>query len=278
MQEIILVSIWERKRRGRYQQPAPLVGGLLVARSRSSIILSHMYIGANYIKPFQKRSDQIQQIKATLRYNAHRPTLEGAKGARQLFGWDGELDKNQAYEMIDEAERGTRYWRFKISPDPKTENPEKNVDLREVTTRIMQELQERKGKLEFIAVVHDDHSPIDHIHAIVIFKERMEAKDYAVLRQVGREACLSQQQGREQIQEFLKQLQQVQYRLNTRTIEHTQPPIGMAGGRARRVRKAKEPTLPCPQGGMHSMIRLKTGKWWCPTHKRVQEQSAGLSL
>jgi hypothetical protein len=71
-----------------------------------------MYIGANYIKPYQKRSVQIQQIKATLRYNAHRPTLEGAKGARQLFGWDGELDKNQAYEMIDEAEKGTRYWRF----------------------------------------------------------------------------------------------------------------------------------------------------------------------
>jgi hypothetical protein len=235
-----------------------------------------MYIGANYIKPYQKRSDQIRQIKAALRYNAHRPTLEGARGARQLFGWDGELDKNQAYEMIDAAQCGTRYWRFKISPDPKTENPEKKVDLRDVTTKIMGKLQERKGRVEFIAVVHDDHSPINHIHAIVLFKDRMEAKDYVVLRQVGRQACLSQQQGRERVQEFLKQVQQVQ-----RPIAPLSPsyrPIGMVGGRAKRMRKAREPTLPCSQGGMHSMVKLKNGKWWCPTHKRVQEQSAGLSL
>jgi hypothetical protein len=82
--------------------------------------------------------------------------------------------------MIDAAQRGTRYWRFKISPDPKTENPEKKVDLRDVTTKIMGKLQERKGRVEFIAVVHDDHSPINHIHAIVIFKDRMEAKDYSI--------------------------------------------------------------------------------------------------
>jgi hypothetical protein len=241
-----------------------------------------MFIGANYIKPFQKRSVQIQQIKDTLRYNTHRPTLEGDRRARKLFGWDGELDKNQAYKMIDEAERGTRYWRFKISPDPKTENSEKNVDLREVTTKIMQKLQERKGKIEFIAVVHDDHSPIDHIHAIVIFKERMKGKDYALLRQVGREACLSQQKDRKQVQEFLKQFQQVQYRVNTRTIEHAHTPIGMAGGKERRIRKAREPTLPCPQGGMHSMVKLSDERYWCPVHEKVyertQEQSTGLSL
>lgn len=239
-----------------------------------------MYIGANYIKPYQKRSVQVQQIKAALRYNAHRPTLEGKRNARQLFGWDGELDKNQAYKMIDEAERGTRYWRFKISPDPKTENPEKNVDLRKVTTKIMGKLQERKGKIEFIAVVHNDHSPIDHIHAIVIFKQRMEAKDYELLRQVGREACLSQQKTRKQVQKYFKQFQRVQYSLNTRSIEHVHTPIGMAGWRARWVRKAREPTLPCSQGGMHSMVKLKDGSgiWWCPIHKKVQEQSMGLSL
>jgi hypothetical protein len=236
-----------------------------------------MFIGANYIKPFQKRSVQIQQIKATLRYNAHRPTLEGERGARQLFGWDGELDKNQAYEMIDEAERGTRYWRFKISPDPKTENPQKNVDLREVTTRIMGELQERKGKVEFIAVVHNDHSPIDHIHAIVIFKERMEAKDYMALRQVGREACLSQQKGREQVQEFLKQFQQVQRPIAPLSTSYR--PIGMAGGRAqherqpvghRRVRQPRRTCLNCQVN--QSMVQLRNGKYWCTHCKQVEKQ------
>jgi hypothetical protein len=237
-----------------------------------------MYIGTNYIKPFLKRDVQKQKIKANLRYITHRPTLEGVKGARQLFGWDGELDKNQAYEMIDAAERGTRYWRFKISPDPKTENPKRNVDLRDVTTKIMGELQERKGKVEFIAVVHDDHSPINHIHAIVIFKERMEAKDYAILRQIGRQACLSQQQGRKQMQKFLQQFQQAQRSITPLPTSYR--PIGMAGGRVRRMRKAREPTLPCSQGGMHSMVKLKgeTEKYYCPVHKKVYEQSAGLSL
>lgn len=240
-----------------------------------------MYIGANYINPYQKRSAQKQQIKAALRYNAHRPTLEGKKGARQLFGWDGELNKNQAYEMIDGAQQGTRYWRFKISPDPKTENPDKKIDLWDVTRKIMGELQERKGKVEFIAVVHDDHSPIDHIHAIVIFKERMEAKDYAILRNIGREACLFQQQGREQVQEFLKQFQQRQsYQLQRPFIQR---PIGMAGGRAKHERQShrrlRSPRRTCPTCEVReSMVKMKNGKYWCTHCEKVQEQSVGLSL
>ena len=241
-----------------------------------------MYIGTNYIKPYLKRDVQIQQIKANLRYITHRPTLEGDRGARQLFGWDGDASKNQGYQIIDTAGKGTRFWLFKISPDPKTENPEKKIDLRKMTMRIMVELRERKGNVEFIAVIHNDHSDIPHVHAIVIFKERLEVQDLKALRDVGRGAALSQQKNRILVQKYLRHLHFLHtYHTPQRLIDR---PISMAGGRA--IRKPRQQALACPNGMGHETVKLKSGKSWCRSCEQVLdrssaqvvEQSAGLSL
>jgi hypothetical protein len=233
-----------------------------------------MYIGTNYIKPFLKREIQKQQIKAHLRYITHRPTLEGDRGARQLFGWDGDTSKNQGYQIIDTAKKGTRFWRFKISPDPKTENPEKKIDLRKLTMQVMVELQERKGNVDFIAVIHNDHSDIPHVHAIVIFKERLEVKDLKALRDVARGAALSQQKNRILVQEYLKYLRFLQY--YQRPQRFVDRPIGMAGGYA--APKGRQQALACPNGMRHETVKLKSGKSWCRSCEQVLEQSAGLSL
>jgi hypothetical protein len=235
-----------------------------------------MYIGTNYIKPYLKRDVQKQQIKANLRYISHRPTLEGDRGARQLFGWDGDTSKDQGYQLIDTAGKGTRFWRFKISPDPKTENPEKKIDLRKLTMRVMVELRERKGHAEFIAVIHNDHSDIPHVHAIVIFKERLEVKDLKALRDVARESALSQQKGRKQVQEYLKYLRFRQnYQMSQQFVDR---PIGMAGGHAKQTLepffRVSVPKYFCQEYGMKQFKRFAR----CPNCGAERERYAGLSL
>jgi hypothetical protein len=100
-----------------------------------------MVIRLNFVRHFEK-----QKIKATIRYNSHRRGRDGEKMSRQNFGWDRDLEKDEIYQMIDTAPKGTNFFRFKINPDPKTENPAKNLDLRDLTIKFMLKLQELKGQ------------------------------------------------------------------------------------------------------------------------------------
>jgi hypothetical protein len=68
-------------------------------------------------------------IKASIRYIEHRPGKDGEKVTRELFGSDGVITRNQAYQMIDEAEKGTAFFRIVISPDPAKEDTEKDLHL-----------------------------------------------------------------------------------------------------------------------------------------------------
>src|SRR3954465_10175026 len=68
-------------------------------------------------------------IKATLRYNAHRKGKDGEDITRPNFGWENEIDKLSAYELIDMAEKGTVIFHFKISPAPKKKNPKGDLNL-----------------------------------------------------------------------------------------------------------------------------------------------------
>src|SRR5712691_3927097 len=81
--------------------------------------------------------------KASIRYIEHRPGKDGEKITRNLFGIDGLLGRWQAYRMIDEAEKGSYFFRFVISPDPKGEDTERDLHLREITERTMNALEER---------------------------------------------------------------------------------------------------------------------------------------
>src|SRR5512147_77048 len=59
------------------------------------------------------------KIKATIRYIVHRPTRTDKRITRALFGQDGALDRKQAYQLIDQAPKGTFFFRLVISPDAK---------------------------------------------------------------------------------------------------------------------------------------------------------------
>jgi hypothetical protein len=147
--------------------------------------------------------------KAALRYIQHRPGREGEKVKRELFGIDGVMERQQAYRMIDDAEKGSVFFRLVISPDPATEDTEKDLRLNEITAQAMTYLEEHLQKaVLYVAAEHDDHAPHRHVHIIAMVKGRLNTQDFQALRQTATEAALLQRQERDQAREQQQQQQE----------------------------------------------------------------------
>jgi hypothetical protein len=81
------------------------------------------------------------------------------------------MDRGQAYQMIDEAKKGTVFFRFVISPDPQTEDTERDLHLQDITAQTMVHLEDRLGKpVSCIAAEHDDHAPHRHVHVMALVR------------------------------------------------------------------------------------------------------------
>src|SRR4051794_39089761 len=107
--------------------------------------------------------------KAAVRYIENRPGRDGARIVRALFNADGKVQRGDAYTMIDQANKNSYFFRLVISPDPKREDSDKNLSLREITERAIQSLEDRfQQPLQWVAAVHADHTDTRHIHAIAI--------------------------------------------------------------------------------------------------------------
>jgi hypothetical protein len=136
--------------------------------------------------------------KASIRYIEHRPGKDGAKITRTLFGSDGLLGRQQVYRMIDEAEHGSYFYRFAISPDMKTEDTLRDLSLREITEATMQKLEDRfQRHLLWAAATHDDHAPHRHVHLLAIVPGRLDVQDFKDLRQTATDAAVEQRRHRD---------------------------------------------------------------------------------
>jgi hypothetical protein len=164
-------------------------------------------VKANYCK---RDNDARGRAKATVRYITHRRDLEGRKVTRDLFGFDGNLSKQSAYRMIDEAPtKGRYYYRVILSPDPRREDRYKDLDLRSLTIATMLKLEERYGKsIQFVAAIHDDHASHRHVHALVILNGRkLTRADFASLRDYARNRSLTQRRYKDRVarREYLQE-------------------------------------------------------------------------
>jgi len=107
------------------------------------------------------------KAKAHLRYITHRPGRDHARTTRVLFRQDGQTDKEWAYRLIDSATRGATFFKLVLSPDPKTEDKHKDLDLWRIATTTLRSLAECLGKpLSFVGVTHNDHTPNRHVHVL----------------------------------------------------------------------------------------------------------------
>jgi hypothetical protein len=140
--------------------------------------------------------------KAYIRYIQHRKGLDGRKATRELYGPDGALARLAGYQMIDQAVKGTAFFRIIINPDPKTEDTHKDLSLSEITSQTMQTLAQRvRRDVPYIAATHADHTPLHHVHILACVTGRLTTQDLQALRQTATQAAREQRSERDMAQE-----------------------------------------------------------------------------
>src|SRR3954447_21163523 len=124
-----------------------------------------------------------QAIKASVRYYTHRPTIEGIRGTRELFGKERLLTKKEVYAWVNRQRPGTYFYRLVLSHDPKLEDTGRDLPLQNLTRKALTKFALRRADLTgFAAVCHTDHSAVRHVHVIAAFSRKLSKADLASLR------------------------------------------------------------------------------------------------
>jgi hypothetical protein len=115
--------------------------------------------------------------------------------------------------MIDEAGHGTIFFRIVISPDPQKEDTKRDLYLWQITEHTILTLEERLRKhVPFIAVEHNDHTDIRHVHVLACVKARIEKPDLKALRDAATKASLNQRRERDLAREAkTREIEEVQW-------------------------------------------------------------------
>jgi hypothetical protein len=125
-------------------------------------------------------------IKAHLRYIVHRPGKEREKLTRELFHHNYlSVTKQYAYDLINNAPKGTVFYKMTINFHPLKEDTHKDLDLQHITSLTVREMQLRLGRIvPFIATIHDGHAQtqLRHIHAICLVQGRLSKEEFVKLR------------------------------------------------------------------------------------------------
>jgi hypothetical protein len=216
-------------------------------------------VKANYVK---RGAGDRGRAKQTIRYITHRRDRDERTVTRPLFGYDGELTKKQVYQMIDATpQKGTIFYRIVLSPAPKSEDRYRDLDLQDLTIHTMLALEERLGKhIQFVAAIHDDHSPHRHVHTLVIMQNaRLTKEDFAALRLAATEQALSQRRLRDRIRGH--QLGKYRSPTFSRNPYHTRQ---AAFGRPYRGNRPYQ-SYSCPLCGYHQALPGSNLGYRCPS-------------
>jgi hypothetical protein len=138
------------------------------------------------------------RAKDTVRYIQHRPDKDKERVMRPLFSSDGPMTRLEAYQFIDEAPKGTKFFTIIINPDPEKEDTRKDLDMRAITMTTMQTIEEiitAQGSTTpviWVAALHDDHTDKNHVHVLASIQGRLDKPDLDRIREATTNACLGQ--------------------------------------------------------------------------------------
>jgi hypothetical protein len=246
---------------------------------------------------FKKIADYRKAAVATLKYIATRENQQGEEMSRTLFGKERTYQLDEARAFVNALQmKQLRLWHVTWSPAPIKEiNEKKDLDVRKIARETMKYLQRIDPTIEFIVAEHNDHSDIPHMQGLVFVNGWISRDDLIEMGKIALHEALEQRKSLDRGIDLVPLLQQsVQRTLqNSRSTERPlaplsplYQPVGMAGGRASlrkslrssaRLHKASEPTLACPNGMSHKVVKWR-GKDFCTVDKKVLEQSMGLAL
>jgi hypothetical protein len=147
------------------------------------------------VKTHYERRGKVGNAKAkdNVRYIQHRPDKDNERVMRPLFTSDGPMTRLEAYQLIDEAPKGTKFFTIIINPDPEKEDTHKDLDMRAITITTMQTVEEIVGTpVIWVAALHDDHTDKNHVHALAAIQGRLDKPDLDRIREATTNACLEQ--------------------------------------------------------------------------------------
>src|SRR5919202_2100306 len=147
---------------------------------------------AEYFKPNQKPK---AAAKENVKYMQFRKGKDREGISRTLFGSDGPMERIEAYQFIDDAPKGTKFYTIIISPDPEKEDHSRDLDMEQLAYTTMQTVDERvKTAVQWVAAVHQEHSDVRHIHALAAVKGWLNPADLRALIASATKECREQRQ------------------------------------------------------------------------------------
>jgi hypothetical protein len=212
-------------------------------------------------------SRSIEHIKQHLRYIVHRPGKDREHMTRELFDTFDRRDKAHAYKLID-ATKHPLFFKIIINPDPKREDTRKDLDLQHLTRQTIAEMQRLIGRddLPFVATIHNDHTPLRHIHAIAMVQGRIAKANFYQLKTLWKTATAearSQRRSRDRVREHPRVQYLTQARVLTQSIftqrrERAFKPLRMQHG--------------CDHCGLGQFTGIPSYRLYCPSCHRPLNQ------
>jgi hypothetical protein len=145
---------------------------------------------------YVKRDKQAPRgAKDYIQYFEQRPGKNRQKIARTLFGAEGKMTKQEACRLIDQAKKGSVFYKIIINFDAKREDTKRDLHIREITEKTMQHLQDLlKKQIDWVATIHDDHTPLRHVHLLAVVDRILNTEQLQTLRTTATTAALFQRQ------------------------------------------------------------------------------------
>ena len=85
-----------------------------------------------------------------------------------------------------------------FSPHPTREDTYKDLPLQRIFENTVRQLALRLGKqIQYLAVLHDDHTDIRHIHSILVLRGRINKRDIKALRAFATDSALLERRARD---------------------------------------------------------------------------------
>jgi hypothetical protein len=152
-------------------------------------------VRANYCK---RARGERTIAKANISYIQTRPGKEKERLTRTLFGPTGAMGRQEAYQFITDAPKGTYFYRLKLSPDPMLEDVKRDLNMHKLTRAMMKRLEKRlKTVIPWAAALHDDHTDIRHVHILAAIPRRLQQYDLEFLIREATQLSLSQRRSLE---------------------------------------------------------------------------------
>lgn len=170
-------------------------------------------VKAHYIQANAKAKGA---AKANIRYIEHRPCKNGERLWRTLFGNDGRMSRGEAYQIVDNVEKGSVFWKIKISPDPVQEDTKRDLSMQEITERVIKSLADYLNyDVQYVAAIHADHRPHRHIHVLAKLP-KLSRDEFQRLPDVLIQSATEAAQAQRQELDLVREIRQLEQERNER--------------------------------------------------------------